>query len=298
MKHFVYLDTDLINSYLAQLNDGLIKSKQVEDGTEIKEEKTERKSPNKSGSEFGLSIPGMLEYKHKFDEGYSTELNTLSQTNAGKEVLSKMIHDNSYDDLIAYLSKENNIIEYNGVEDLKVADYISINGNLKMIDISVLTELMGEDFRNAYKLLLSGDLQNSIDRFENPDIKSSDLKDNQLKSKHVINKDLEMFKNVTNLINYISKLLPSEKYLVYQDILIPLDKKYLRENYNSLRYKYSSNSTIVGNITGNIKDIINIKPGNEFGEMFQSIDGMMLAALDMLSIKEDFKVMHPISWYY
>lgn len=300
MKHFVYLDTDLINSYLAQLNNGLVKSRQEENTASITEEKGIEDMPFTGKSILGLNIPGLFKYEHGIDDEYIKEVSTISQTNAGKEILSKIIHDNSYDDLIDHLKQTVQIEHYEPNTQIEIGTYLSIRGNMKMVDLSVFLSLFGDDFKKVYSMFLSGAFEESIDTFNRQMKRSSDFIKNQKEKKDKIKKDLTMFDNITSTIAYISKLLPSDKYLTYENILIPLDKKYLREDYNSLRYKYSKESTIVGHITGEVNDIVNYTLNEDSGlsPMLQSLDELLLAAFEILGIGNDFKIMHPISWYY
>lgn len=164
--------------------------------------------------------------------------------------------------------------------------------------MSIIQNLFGEDFAKVYSSILSGNLKDSIKNINREQRRSSKVRAEERALKEKLNSDLKMFEDVIGMINLISKILPSDKYIVYKDILIPLDKKYLREDYISLRYKYSSKSTIVGHITGDLKGVMDFKPNNELDEIFKALDDLLLASLQILSIKEDFKVMHPIAWYF
>lgn len=300
MKHFVYLDTDLINSYLAQLNDGLIKSKQEESETSVTEGKGMEDIPATDGSTVGINIPGIFKYDHEINNDYIKEVNSISQTNAGREILSKIIHDNSYNNLIDYFSNTIGIEEYVSGTQIDMGTYLSIQGNVKMVDLAVFLELFGDDFKNVYSLFSRGAFDDSLDNLNRAERRSSnEVKEGKEKERQ-LKKDLTMFGNINDAVAYISKLLPSDKYIVYDNILIPLDKKYLREDYNSLRYKYSNESTIVGHITGKVSDIVNFTLNEDSGlaPMLQSLDELLLAAFGVLGIDQDFKIMHPISWYY
>ena len=49
MRRFIYLDTETLNSYMAQIFDGLIQSKETENSTNNKKEKKNRFANNLGG---------------------------------------------------------------------------------------------------------------------------------------------------------------------------------------------------------------------------------------------------------
>lgn len=300
MKHFVYLDIDIINSYLAQLNDGLINSVGKENVAEVTEGKQLEDNPITDESTIGINIPGIFNYKHNINSEYITEVNTITQTNAGREIISKIIHDNSYDELFDYLSESVGIKQYNNSESINTGTYIELSGNLRMVDLSALLSLFDEDFRNVYSTMINGEFSKSLENFNREERRSNETKKNQNQNKNKVKSDVKMFKNVTDVISYIAKLLPSDKYIIYEDILIPLDEKHLREDYNSLRYKYSNDSIIFGQITGTVKDVMqfSLNAGGALTPMFLALDDLLLSVYNLLGIDENFKLMHPISWYY
>lgn len=69
MRRFIYLDTDTLNSYLAQIFDGLIQSQEMEKSAGKKKEKQ-----NHFGSNLGSQIAfklfgkGILQVQHASDD--------------------------------------------------------------------------------------------------------------------------------------------------------------------------------------------------------------------------------------
>jgi len=297
VKHFVYLDTDLINSYLAQIDDGLVNSRKFEEQRCRTEVKTEEDMPATGKSNISMGLSSLLGYQYNFENEYIKEINTISQTEAGKEILSKIIHDNSFDNLISYLNK-NGLISSDSHKSPVVGDYLILNGNFKMIDLSFITSLIDGNFTKIYSSITSGAFDDAIKNMNRQQKRSNEFKAKEKLMKDKLDSELKTFDDVRSMIDFISKILPSDTYIIHNQILIPLTKKYLRENYISLRYKYSSESTIVGYITGDLKSIMDFKPNNELDDLFKVFDEMLLKTLEFLSIKDDFKVMHPIAWYF
>lgn len=298
MKHFVYLDTDLINSYLAQIDEGLTNMKQTEIESIRTESKTQENVPGKDRTLMSIGLSSLLNFQYELEDEHTRGINAISHTEAGKEILSKIIHDNSYDNLISYLRSTSQIKNFNNDTKYNIGDYLMINDNFKMVDLSIIANLFSEDFKKVYNSMLSGEFESTLQNLNREQKRSNEVRKKEKEIKNKISSDLKMFDYVVGMITYISKLLPSSKYIVYENLFIPLNEKYLRENYISLRYKYTSSSTIVGQVTGNLRDILDFRPNNELDEIIKAVDVMLFATLKILSINENFKVVNPIAWYY
>lgn len=298
MKHFVYLDTDLINSYLAQIHGGLVNVISTEKQSKQTNTLTQKKIPSINASKFIMGIFKFLSFEYTRTNNYLEEITTISQTEAGKEILSKIIHDNSYDSLIDYLINENRIRNYDNNSPLKVGEYLILQGKFRMIDLSIISKLFNEDFQKVYSLMNSGQLEKITQNLNREQRRSKEFKNAQKAIKQNTETELQTIKSIVAVINFISKMLPSDKYIVYDNIFIPLKEKYLREDYTSLRYKYSTDSYITGQITGDIKSIMNFTPNNGLDQALKALDEATLELLKFLSIREDFLIMHPIAWYF
>lgn len=99
MKQFLYLDTDIVNSIVAQSQKGLVTQTTVEkeDNTTKNSGNTEKISATGSGNiggfwkfvEFSSNLSGSAELSH------SSEVQSVS-----KDVINKILHDSAFD--IAY----------------------------------------------------------------------------------------------------------------------------------------------------------------------------------------------------
>lgn len=298
MKHFVYLDTDLINSYLAQIHGGLVNVISTEKQSKQTNTLTQKKIPSINASKFIMGIFKFLSFEYTRTNNYLEEITTISQTEAGKEILSKIIHDNSYDRLIDYLTNENRIKNYDNNSSLKVGEYLILQGKFRMIDLSIISKLFNEGFKNIYSFINSGQLENISYTFNRQQRRSKEFKNAQKNMQQSIEYDLKALDSMLATINFISKMLPSDKYIIYDNIFIPLKEKYLREDYTSIRYKYSTNSFITGQITGDIKSIMDFSPNNDLDQALKALDEITLELFNLLSISEDFLIMNPIAWYF
>ena len=140
MRRFIYLDTDTLNSYVAQIYDGLVQT----------EEKELQKETSIS-KQNGVTIEGGAEVDMKvFGRGLDGKMelayNHLKETTNDeliKDVQTKILHDNAFDQLMQYL-KANNSLNTNEIGDfIEVCDdffvvdfdyYQKIFGNKKLVD--------------------------------------------------------------------------------------------------------------------------------------------------------------------
>ena len=100
MRRFIYLDTDTLNSYIAQIYDGLVQS-------EEKEKQTSRDEKNENAHQLSGDAGADLKILGKGIEGkigyaYS-HLKDTSNMELIRDVQTKMLHDNAFDQLVEYL---------------------------------------------------------------------------------------------------------------------------------------------------------------------------------------------------
>lgn len=134
MRRFIYLDTDTLNSYVAQIYDGLVQ-------TEEKELQKEKAYANrdgvttKGGAEadvkfFGRGIDGKIElvYNH---------LKEITNVELIKDLQTKILHDNAFDQLMQYLKKN----EY--LNNNKIGDFIEIYDDFYVVDFDYYKKVFG-----------------------------------------------------------------------------------------------------------------------------------------------------------
>ena len=121
MRHFVYLDTDTLNSYLSQINGGLLKSTVNEVKDEIATTKNENTTPGKSNFTTEIGFKLILNLKFSEDKDVINTTNTLSQIETGRELIEKILHDNSLEQFSLYLESINLIASTDVSE---IGDYV------------------------------------------------------------------------------------------------------------------------------------------------------------------------------
>ena len=99
MRTFVYLDTGILNSYISQINGGLIARKQLESMESLKEGNIESSGTLEANNSISLNLPFVSGQTSTKDAGI-TNMQELSKYDYGKELIEKVLHDNAVQDLI------------------------------------------------------------------------------------------------------------------------------------------------------------------------------------------------------
>lgn len=301
MRHFIYLDTDTLNSYLSQINGGLLKSTVNEAFDEVLTTKTENLKPGESNfkSEFGIKPLFNLTFAEGKDIINTT--NTLSQTESGRELIEKILHDNSLEQFVKYLNDNNLIKDINSCD---IGDYVEFKNEFSVRDLDYLLNLFSEEFIEFYVRDITNTAKNEVDKFmQENNLKDSNPKVKMLskKANDIVNKEIEKYKDIKKVINLSKKLMPFSKYIICNNCVIPLDEKYLRSSTNNIRFTYSGKLNIIGRYTSNLKDAFKREAGirNDFDTVLNSMDEMLkFLYKDTLGLDESMKIIVPIALYF
>lgn len=117
MRRFIYLDTNTLNSYIAQMYDGLVQSQSNE---------KYNKSSNSKKRKFISGLTGGFAAKI-FGKGIEVSPNmtfehfkSVADENTVKEVKTKIVHDNAFNQFMEYLRENDKL------HGKKIGDFIHI----------------------------------------------------------------------------------------------------------------------------------------------------------------------------
>ncbi|SFC53061.1 hypothetical protein [Bacillus sp. UNCCL81] len=325
MKELIYLDKDFLHSFIAQTNDGL----PLTTNNEYQEQRSETNQKTAGNNTRGFveleansgefKIPGLL----KTPSGKlvwriapnknSSEMYSLNELEAGKEIISKHLHDNALNTFEKYLNIENKIKPIN---EASVGDYVNLKGSFRIIDLGYLTSLIGDEY---FEISLK----------ETRDLKDAEIEEvkanrdfNKGTKKHLIDKIEEKFKKiedefckplnyVNSILKYLKKISPVESFLIVQNAVIPLKQTHLRESAKELQFKYGTeeihtNITTIGKITRVIDEA---KLNTEFDQLdfneqapkdsFSSFQNLFTYCFNFIGLLPDQAViMSPVAIYF
>ena len=228
MKHYIYIDKEMLDSYISQIYGGIVKNEKNELSYEHKDESS-IKSPEmeiKSKIEGGISKLAQANIEGTLNTGIKT--NTNSNAELVNKVVEKIFHDNLLDNIIEYFSKNQNIIT--DIKDIKKDAFVQLKIPFKFYNNEFFKRVGGNKFKTSFEKLLNIINSNSSMQFK-------DAK-----------KGLETLDNFANLLENLN--FP-EQFICAEKLIIPLKTEYFKETPKEIEFKYGGYINIIGKVTKN-----------------------------------------------
>lgn len=260
MKEFIYLDTNYLTSALAQINEGNIISFTGE-STDTSQTSNTSSDNKESKSEFGINTP----LKVNFGGNNSTyEENSLLDISSAKEIITKTFDDYAYNILLNHIKSTNKL----KINDCSDGDFALIKGKYELIDLNFIDTLLGDDFIDMY---VQGDLAK-----EKFDTSQNNYKNAQNK----LEKTRKAFySDIRKKMNTFQKVMPSDTLLIINNVIAPINSKFLRGNYKDISFKYDDINVLV-RITRTYKK----QQYSNAKILLNAIDHMMPSLLQLFNI--------------
>lgn len=296
MRRFIYLDTDTINSYLAQIYDGLVKQNEQEMQSQSEHNIQSKNTISANGGSdlkvFGKGIEGKLEYTYEH----------LKETNNSElisDIQTKLLHDNAFDQLMNYLKSENLIFQ----DSINIGDFIESTDDFFILDLDYYQKLFESGgFIENLKKIQENNIKNEVKTQLEEGLNREQLRDKNIakrivdESNQLIQKNNEEYKSVETIINMIMAVVPYRQMLYMKNYLVALNEKFMRDDMNLAAFKYGGKIKLVGYITNKIYDEDNLgSPISVFSGISNSMNQMMKVFFDN---QKNIFIVHPIAIYY
>ena len=298
MKQFIYVDSDIVNSIIAQKERGLIKETKFESSREEKNEESDGISGNiESGISGGFLKFASAEAKFKVDANLN-EGSSLSSMQ--RDIIEKTMHDAAFDIAYDYI-KPNKLIMSEGDHD-DYGEYVELVRTFDFVDLEYLDGLFeknglmdfvkktkAEEIRKDTAEGMSG-LNREQTRAFSGKIKNEIEK--------IVKESNKEFDDMGDVISAFKKMIPYNRMLISSDgYLIPMDEKYFRVNPSSIGFMYGGEITCVGMITNIIGKDTNIEDNtNIFANLQFSVNEVLRTVLP--TKENNICIIHPIGIYY
>lgn len=294
MRRFIYLDTDTLNSYIAQIYDGLVQTQETEiQSNQITDKQNELTSNLGSDADlkvFGKGLEGKIDFTYR-------HLKDTSNTELISDVQTKLLHDNAFDQLMNYLFRNNLLSNHN------IGDFIEINDEFYIMDLDYYKKIFGDkkflDFlkksdRDKIQSLLK--IQQDIELIQEG-ANANEIKKNYSNlSKSKCSESDENYDKVKDTIDILYTLVPYRRTLCIADNMVVLNDKYTRDKIEMTSFKFGGKIKVLGYITNKIKadanDMSNISPLAQVGI------GLNQIMLSFFGQHETLNIVHPIAIYY
>lgn len=298
MKQFLYLDSDIVSSVIAQAEKGYITQQTIESGREDTHESDKTASAAAEASGSG-SFWKFLQAEAKVKIDGEIHNGNTSQSSS-KELKEKILHDAAFDIAYGYIKPVT--IEF-GVQDYdEEGNYLEIKREFDFVDFDYLEGLFRKDGvidfikkSNAEKIEEQTDQMTSGLSREQLRNTGSKIKSEMRKAISLNNKQYD---DAASIIRAFRGLIPYSRMLISHDgYLIPLDDKYFRIDPSSLGFKYGGEMICVGMVTNIIGRSSDSSDSKSIFAVIQHTANTALKSI-LPSSENDLRVIHPIAVYY
>ena len=293
MKRFLYYNQDSVNSFLAQIEQGLlVKDSSGEEDTETFSETISIQS-DLSGDlsakvlGVGAAMKGTL---HGDDAGTEVTSNLI------KSVQEKVLHDYAFERVYNH-AVENGLIN---VADPKIGDIVLITEVPTFLDFNYFQALFSE---NGAIKLVNDQNKKAVDEAI-AQMKASVPKGTQIpvaikqqmeSMREKVNSAEPERKELVKQIEAIRNTLPYDRALLTSNMLVPLDDEHFRDNPDIVAFKYGGKISIFGYVTNIISEEEKPEQNNDFASLYDTVNKIMI---NMFKGQDRVFVVHPVALFY
>ncbi len=298
MKQFLYLDTDIINSIIAQTEKGLVQSLSDE---EVSTE-TETDSLNASIKGTG-TIGGSIVKLAKAEANLSGSLESIeggSLSSTSRQIISKTLHDAAFDIAYTYISPSE--IELQSQSNNETGNYVELTRVFDFVDLDYLEKLFEKDgiiefIKKTSAEQIEAEAEKVKEGHNREQLRKAGINFKQ-EIKKAIDANNKQYDDIAVIIKAMRGLIPYNRMLISSDgYLVPLNTKYFRVDPLDLGFKYGGKITCVGMITNIIGEDTN---PNDEDNIFATVQFTANEVLRKLlpTSENNLCVIHPIAIYY
>lgn len=298
MRQFLYLDTDIVNSIIAQAEKGLIHESSSEKESS---DSTTRHSDGKvelSGKAGGTLFKFV---KAEVDLTGGGEFGKEeSGSIASREIISKTLHDAAFDLALTHISPAR--VEVGGKQSDDFGDYVELKRVFDFVDLDYLDKLFAKDglidfIKKTSKEKIESEASAATEGMGREQLRAINSKVKG-EVRKLVDANNKQYDDAHAVISAFKQLLPYSRMLIsFDGYLIPLDDKYFRINPENLGFKYGGEITCVGMITNIIG--ADTDPGdskNVFATLQFTVNEVLRTILPTTA--ENLCVIHPIAVFY
>lgn len=293
MKRFLYYNQDSVNSFLAQIERGLLVKggEETEHTEEISE--TIGTQANLAGDVsakivgIGASIKGNVTGN---DETTDVTKDLL------RNVQEKVLHDYAFDLILNY-AETNKLIKN---DNPQIGDIVLVNDVLTFLDFKYFQVLFSDDGPVKF----TNEQNKKVFEQETAKIKEGipkgktipvSIKQRIDTLKNTVNQAESDRKEMAKTIEIIRNTLPYDRFVLTANMLVPLDNESFRDNPEIIAFKYGGKISVFGYVTNIVTADKTTNKNNDFAEVYDSVNKIMIG---MFKKQDKIYVVHPVVLYY
>lgn len=298
MKQFLYLDTDIINSIIAQSEKGLVQSL----SNELMSSDTDSDSLSVSASMEG-TFGGSLAKLAKAEANLSGKLKSVesgSSTSTSREIISKTMHDAAFDIAYNYITPTRVEHGDNSVDD--TGNYIELTRVFDFVDFDYLEGLFAKDgiieyLKSSEAEQIRIEIEKAKEGYNREQIRKANVRFKEEIKKLIADND-KKYDDIVVIIKALRGLIPYNRMLISNDgYLVPLNTKYFRVDPIDLGFKYGGEITCVGMVTNIIGQSANPNDEQNIFATIQFTANEVLRSI-LPTNENNLCIIHPIAIYY
>lgn len=266
MRKYLYINDELVKSFIAQINKGWI-NECVKTKTYNEIKKDELQIGSIVNGELSANV---LFAKAKANGTVSaSENNGLQSKNESSVTNEVVLHDYAIDIIIENLEQNKKIVK--NITNFSIGDIVQLNNEMNTMDMAYLRKLFEES--DFVKYIPQTPQTNSL--INNADM--SDLPQNQYIS----------------LIKTVECALPFKRSPIVENCIIACEDKYFRDNPEVVAFKYGGKPTVLGYVTNVIinKELVN---NDLFIGLIDNVNKVMFKLIN----KDKLYIINPIAIFY
>jgi len=289
MRRFLYYNQDTINSFLAQIEQGLM----------LKQEKGEEHTGSASStqetqtnitSDISAKVLGIGASLQGDIRGLDSDTEIASKM--VKNIQEKVLHDYAFDKVHEYIIKHDMINN----EAPQIGDIVLVEEQPTLLDFNYLQGLFTDGgivkFGNEQSKKKLAEMRQSIPKGNKvPESVKSQIKVEEDKIKSAEQERVETAKTLEAIRNAV----PYNRFLMTDCMLVPLEDKNFRDDPQIVAFKYGGTMSILGYVTNIIDDENRAEYNNDFAPLYNILNNAMLS---FFKNKQKIYIVHPIALYY
>lgn len=263
MRQFLYLDTDTVNSIIAQAENGLVQSQSSE--KELAENESDSVASNLSvQGVVGGSLAKLAKLEANLN-GSISETEGGSFTTTSREIVNKTLHDAAFN------------IAYEKIHAIEVSRKEEPSGTGDYVELTTVFNFV--NFNHLENLFRRGGLIDYI------------------KEKEIVELP-KQYEEAAAFVKVAREIIPYNHMLVSADgYLIPLSEKYFRVDPADLGFKYDGDITCVGMVSNVIGEDTDPDDGQNIFATLQFAANEALRKI-LPTRETNLWVIHPIAVFY
>ena len=297
MKQFIYLDTDMANSIIAQTDKGLVLD------TVCEHEDTAGDNASKSGSvsvngSVGGGIWKFAQAQAEMNGTGDLTFSNHSQT-VLKEIATKTLHDAAFDIAYEQICKEWDT----SPENADIGVFIELKSVFSFVDLEFIDSLFSGDntFMEFMKKIEKKKIVDVSKTKISQHLNRQEQRANERQLQNHINTLTasvdKRYDDMSEIIKTMRQIIPYKRMLVSTDgFIIPLEDKYFRDNPQTMGFKHGGLVTCVGYITNVIGETATSLATDPFSQLQHIVNNALINTLHLK--QKDLFVVHPIAVYY